>query len=422
MKHSIVHKIVFGLIIVSSVTYGTSALFIFGLKDRIPGMSPSAVIICTLLLGIFWTSFLGWLAARMIVRPLLDLTRVSDEAASGNLKIAVRVPDTRDELNKLALSFKEMISSLQGMIGGIAGHAHTTGERVDVLNAAVAQAARQLEDITQHIGEISEGAAEQSRSTSSALTEIRAMLEEAREVGAQAERTSRLSNEMTETVDTSIKSVYELLQGIREMEELYNQSMEHVRLLAEKAESIGIITELVVSISSQTNLLALNAAIEAARAGEEGRGFAVVAGEVRRLAEQSEQAAKEISEAIAEVQRVIQDVVRGNREQAEIMQRESAQGRSVNEALTELRSSAANMREAVHDIAGVVARLSEGIVQIHDHSAGIDGIAGKISSRTAEISSAIQEQFSLMQEVAASFETLKSHAGRLNEMTGRFRV
>jgi len=422
MKRSIVLKITLGLLVVSTTTYGTSALFIFFLGEFLPRVPQPVIIVVTLLLGIFWTTFLGYLASLYIVRPLRELTRVTDEAASGNLQVEVRVPKTGDELQVLAQSVRTMVGNLQSMISEIAASVTTTHSQTSSLSAAVTQASSQLERITENITEIAKGAADQSRFISSTLDQFGNLVQETKDVEVQAGQTRQLSAEMTETVDRSMESVYTLLHNLNEIGELHHSVMEQVELLSQKAEEIGNITQLVVEISAQTHLLSLNAAIEAARSGEEGKGFAVVADEVRKLADQSEQAAKEIRQAIGEVQKNIRAVVEGNRKQAEIVEEELNQGQMVRQSLEELRSSVLEVGSAVERISGVVIEKLRGLDHIYDLARQIGGIAEATSGRTEEISDTIQQQLSYMEEIAASFETLESHASRLQGQTQRFRV
>jgi methyl-accepting chemotaxis protein len=422
MKRSIVLKITLGLLVVSTTTYGTSALFIFVLGRFLPNVPQSVIIAVTLLLGIFWTTFLGYLASLYIVRPLRELTRVTDEAASGNLQVEVRVPKTGDELQVLAQSVRTMVGNLQSMISEIAASVTTTHTQTSSLSGAVSQASSQLERITENIAEIARGATDQSRFISSTLDQFGNLVQETKDVEVQAGQTRQLSSEMTGTVDRSMESVYTLLHNLNEIGELHHSVMEQVELLSQKAEEIGNITQLVVEISAQTHLLSLNAAIEAARSGEEGKGFAVVADEVRKLADQSEQAAKEIRQAIGEVQKNIRAVVEGNRKQAEIVEEELDQGQMVRQSLEELRSSVLEVGSAVERISGVVIEKLRGLDHIYDLARQIGGIAEATSGRTEEISDTIQQQLSYMEEIAASFETLESHASRLQGQTQRFRV
>ena len=178
--------------------------------------------------------------------------------------------------------------------------------------------------------------------------------------------------------------------------------------LAEKSEQIGGIVETITGIAGQTNLLALNAAIEAARAGEQGRGFAVVAEEVRKLAEESQQAAASIADLIGEIQ---QDTGRTVEAVAASANR-SQDGAAVVE----------QAREAFSLIADRVANIASQVQNIAESSGEIASVAEQTSATTQQVSASTQQTSASTQEIAASSQQLATTAVTLRELVGRFNL
>jgi methyl-accepting chemotaxis protein len=156
VSFSLVKKIVLGISIVAVVTYGTSAFCIFVLKDLIaPEMNSLLYTVITLALGIFWTAFLGWLTARLLVKPLNALHVAAVKAAQGNLSTSVDIPQSRDELMQVSASFNEMLTSLRSIVVDIDGHSSATSKEVEQMRSAAEQAAGLLTEISERIDTIS---------------------------------------------------------------------------------------------------------------------------------------------------------------------------------------------------------------------------------------------------------------------------
>lgn len=192
--------------------------------------------------------------------------------------------------------------------------------------------------------------------------------------------------------------------------------------LSRRVEEIGTIVELISEISNQTNLLALNASIEAARAGEEGRGFAVVAAEVRKLAEQSSQAAKQIIDLVHAVQAESASAARS-------METTSGTVAASSEVIQSLGATFDGIKNAIGqsitDIGTVLAsmKLAEtGTVSIVKSMEEVSSIARQSAAGTQEVTAGTEEQLAAMEEVTASANNLTEMAQELQTLSSKFHV
>ena len=183
---------------------------------------------------------------------------------------------------------------------------------------------------------------------------------------------------------------------------------EAMATLAAKSEEIGGIVSTITGIAEQTNLLALNAAIEAARAGEQGKGFAVVAEEVRKLAEESQQAAGSIATLIAEIQEdtsrtvsVVEDGATRSQQGAQVVEQ---------------------AREAFAQISERVQGVSARIAQIAESTGEVASVAEQSSASAEQVSASTQQTSASTQQIAASAQELARTAEELEQLVARFQL
>ena len=193
--------------------------------------------------------------------------------------------------------------------------------------------------------------------------------------------------------------------------------------LAAKSEQIGAIVHTITGIAEQTNLLALNAAIEAARAGEQGRGFAVVAEEVRKLAEESQHAAAEISELIGAIQVETGPDRRGRPGRRSPhrsgRRRRRADPRGVRR---DRRRRSQDMTARVEQIAEASQRIADSAARMQDTITEIAAVAEQSSASTEEVSASTEQTSASTEQIAASAGELSDTAGALAQLVSRFRV
>jgi len=210
-------------------------------------------------------------------------------------------------------------------------------------------------------------------------------------------------------------------EAVSSMNRIQHESKEaarRVHALGEKSREIGQI----VGLAGQTNLLALNAAIEAARAGEQGRGFAVVAEEVRKLAEQSATAAKEIANIIGAIQQETEDAVtamdKGGQEVTIGVQMVEASG----QAFKEIHAAVQNMRREVGKIVSLADNQQRNSSELERAVTHIVDAAKTNAASTEHVAAASEEQNATVEEVAAAAAELARMAAELQQSVVRFRV
>ena len=240
------------------------------------------------------------------------------------------------------------------------------------------------------------------------------------------------------------------LAGMKKIRQTNQQSAQKIEELGRRSSEIGKIISVIENIASQTNLLALNAAIEAARAGEQGRGFAVVSDEVRKLAERTSLATKEISELIGNIQKDVQEttqIMTGGTEavtegyQIALQAEESinqmlnstsqihAQIESIDSKTQEINTFSAELVKLINIVGAITTRHSNTAQQMttsaNQVSASMEtmaGIAEQNSAATEEMSASAQEISHQVEEIVSSSAALKEMAARLYSDIGKFRI
>jgi methyl-accepting chemotaxis protein len=423
MKFGLVRKLVLGISGVSIITYGTSGIFIFVLKPWLaPNMADWLYICGVLALGILWTSFLGWLAAQFIIRPLLRLSAVVDEAATGNLIVTIPEYRSNDEILQLHRSFGTMLGNLKQIIAELKDSVGVTDQSANSLSSAIGHAAHQIETIAITIDRVAEGASTQAESAQTMFRSVERATETAGEVSRQAGHAIALSDAMVKTIASSGDTFRSLVGGMTDISVMSEQTLTIVRKLETDAKEIGQISHLVGEIAAQTQLLALNASIEAAHAGEHGLGFSVVADQIRKLATDSSEAGEQINRLVRQMQEQTASVSRETNNQVLLIRQEKTKGEAANRALSEMTASADESARALQSIVVHMNGQTEQIRRTFGDAKEIADIAATISEGAFRVADAAQEQTAVMEEISASSDVLRNQAEGLKRKTVVFRL
>ena len=345
----------------------------------------------------------------------------SRHIASGDLRSKIEL-DGDDEFAHIAHQFNTMVECMQKMIRKIKTTATDVAGSSEELTANANQSAQVTQNVAQSITEVAEAAEKQlqiideSRIT---VQDFQRGLEEAitnqRRAREQTQATAEKAAEGNAFVQTTVDQMNSIAITVQ-------QTGEIVSKLGERSKEIGNIVEIISSISGQTNLLALNAAIEAARAGEHGRGFAVVAEEVRKLAEESQNASQQISELIHSIQEETDHAVASMEEG----RREAEKGKENVTATGEIFSRILGMVEDVKTASLAVSKrvleLRENMNSIIEGMGAVDSSAKGIGSESQNVSAATEEQAAGMEEIASSSRSLADMATDLQSETDKFKV
>ena len=341
--------------------------------------------------------------------------------AAGDLRSKIML-DGDDEFAHIAHQFNTMVESMQKMIRKIKATATDVAGSSEELTANANQSAQVTQNVAQSITEVAEAAEKQMAivtKSSATIDDFQHGLEEVitnqRHAREQTQATAQKATEGNSFVQSTVEQMNSIAQTVQ-------QTGEIVGKLGERSKEIGNIVEIISNISGQTNLLALNAAIEAARAGEHGRGFAVVAEEVRKLAEESQNASQKISDLIQSIQeetnQAVASMEEGRREAEKGKENVTATGESFSEIL----SMIGDVKKASLAVSERVLQLREDMSTIVDGMGEVDTSAKGIGSESQNVSAATEEQAAGMEEIASSSRSLANMANDLQTETDKFKV
>ncbi|WP_051677020.1 methyl-accepting chemotaxis protein [Maridesulfovibrio frigidus] len=386
--------------------------------------------------GIFLIIGVIILISNSITKPLNETVLALESIADGDLKINLPANST-DEIGRMQGSVNNMAGKLAQGIAEIEEKHAMAEEKTLVAEQAVAEAeeakakaerakaegmniaAERLETVAAHGSKASEQMLNQSEeiekgsemqrermaSTATAMEEMNAtVLEVAKNAGETAEQ-----------VENSKKSALEgsrvINQTIESMGKIQGQTeslKENMGKLGQQAQDIGAVMNVIEDIADQTNLLALNAAIEAARAGEAGRGFAVVADEVRKLAEKTMGATKEVGESIGGIQKVAQDNISNMDSVVENITSATELSRSSGSVFDQIVTDVEISADRIQSIATASEQQSATSEEINRSIDDVNQIAMQTAEASAEASAAAEEMANQAKELLAIIDDMKS--------------
>ncbi len=346
--------------------------------------------------------------SRGIQKSLVKLLDTTARAGKGDL-LARYDGKNRDELDKIGASINEMIQGLLNLVRSAEEVAQNSMGRAEALAALSEETVASMEEIRSSMDEM----LSQFESNASALQQANAGIEEI--AGASHSASTAASDgatgasktrEMTDSVSQEMESV---LREILHVEEIASENVEKAAQLEETVKQITGFVSSITTIADQTNLLALNAAIEAARAGEQGRGFAVVADEVRKLAEESANAASRIASLISTLRDHSARSVGSSKTAVDTLKGTGHRTKSVQERLKQSVMEIAKVSDAMQSLAAVAQEQAAS-------SGEMSSAVGSVAKGTSALAAMVDKVRLATDETAGASESVAMQAQELSEM------
>jgi methyl-accepting chemotaxis protein len=380
------------------------------------------IMISITLLSFVVLGFIGWYIARGITKPLYTMVSFCEELSAGDFRDKPRKFIGKDEFGQLADALVNTRDSIRTLIKHVNDSAEQVAASAEELTASADQSAQAANQVAGSITDVANGMEEQLNAANDTSAVVVQMSASIQQVSANANKVVERSSQAAEKANEGNKSVDKAVNQMTYIEQTVISSAQVVAKLGERSKEIGQIVDTISGIAGQTNLLALNAAIEAARAGEQGRGFAVVAEEVRKLAEQSQDAAKQIADLIGEIQ--------GDTDKAVVAMndgtREVKVGAEVvntsGKAFQEIAALIYEVSDQIKEISVEIEQMSTGSQRIVESVKLIDVLSKKASGEAQTVSAATEEQSASMEEIASSSQALASLAMNLRQAVGKFQI
>jgi methyl-accepting chemotaxis protein len=334
--------------------------------------------------------------------------------------VAQAVNAVRDNTIASVEAYNASREALAAMIGQVAGTASTVSSASTQMASTSEEAGRAVGEIAHAVGDVAagsqkqvEGIDEARRLTDEVSGASHRSAEDATATAQAAEAARAIAAEGT----TAVGEATEAMESVRGASA---QAADAIRALGRKSGEIGGIVDAITNIAEQTNLLALNAAIEAARAGEQGRGFAVVADEVRKLAEESQQAARSIATLIGEVQAETGRAVEVVEDGAARTEQGAATVEQARDAFARIGGSVEDVTTRVAQIAASIQQIAASSQLMGDRMAEVAAVAEEASASAEEVSASTEQTSASTQEIAASAGELARTAGDLEALVAQF--
>lgn len=380
--------------------------------------------VCAVVLVVAFSVF-AYLFVNSTITPIKRVTEIVGRLAhmdfteiEGQDKLVKRT----DETGMMSRAVAELRAQLAEIVSSLRQQSTQLFSASESLHTNASETASTVEQVEKAVSEISEGASSQADETQKATENVILM-------GNMVEETSQEVANLISNADHMKKASDEATATLAALEKINQHAKEAIDVIYEQTNTtnesalkIREATSLITSIAEETNLLSLNATIEAARAGEQGRGFAVVASQIQKLAEQSNESARQIENIIDSLISDSQKAVETMGEVKTIMESQSENVEKTDAIFTEVKSGITSSIEGVNKIADKTKRLDEARVNVVDVVQNLTAIAEENAASTEETSASVTEVSNIVYNISENASQLKDVADGLEQNMNIFKM
>jgi methyl-accepting chemotaxis protein len=360
--------------------------------------------------------------ARHISKPLKQVAESAQSIANGDLRVVAIQYSVKDEIGDMIKAFTTMTDNLRDVVSQVAKSAEQVAAASQELTASSEQSAQAAGQVAETVTNVANGASNQLMAVEKTVCVVGEMASAINQIAGNAQNVSTQSEQTAQAANDGGKAVSQATNQMQLIKESVDQVAQVVQQLGTSSQQIGEIVDVISGIAGQTNLLALNAAIEAARAGEQGRGFAVVADEVRKLAEQSQEAAQKIAVIVREVQSETNNAVTTMNQGTNEVVKGTEVITATGERFHFITTMIDQLNLQIQDIGAAAEELSVSSGEVVHTVDNVKTVAGETAGDTQTISAATEEQSASMEEIASSSQALANMASELQVIVSKFRL
>ena len=359
---------------------------------------------------------------RLIAKPILKVTNSIFKLSKLELTVdeeTKRITKRKDETGYMARA-ESLADGLNGVITEIRTQSDNLYGTSEELASDANDTVNSVRQVEIAVSEVAEGASSQAQETADATSNVISMGGMIEKANTDVERLSESSKAIGEAVDEATEILDELLaineKAVKSIDMIYERTNTTNKSVEDIKAAINIIT----SIAEETNLLSLNASIEAARAGEQGRGFAVVASQIQKLAEQSNESAKQIEDITEKLIEDSQQAVSGMQDVREIMNKQSTNVKNTNSAFDKVKDNIEVSIEGVKEITNLTGKLDSTRTAVTDTVQNLSAIAEENAASSQECSASVTEVCNIMERVTNDAVRLKEISKVIDDQLKEF--
>lgn len=349
------------------------------------------------------------------------ITRPLDKVSQGDFTTVVTLK-RKDEFGQIARSLSHMITSMKVLIKDVQSVVWTVQHTSGQVGSSTQQLMQSSDEILGAIEEIDRGVSRQAEDAQECVVQINVLSDRIRTVYEYTDEISRISEDANKTITDGMEVINELSEKSRATVDITSAIQEDILSLNEQTQSIGGFAEVIDEIASQTNLLSLNASIEAARAGEAGKGFAVVAQEIRKLADQSLNAAQQIGGIVQQIQTQTEQTVEAVHQAGEIVSSQSGSLEKTQDAFHQVNERVKMMAENLSRMTTGMAQIEESKKEAVSAIANISAVSEQTSANSVQVDSIAKRQKEYVEELKNMVEQLEEKAKQMEEAVSQMKV